>query len=316
MARLGLSALAGGMGATAGGSVMARMMRVEEIEVDPVLSSVFKINEAVFGEVAESIKENGFDRAEPPVVWKGKRVMVDGHTRLAAAKAAGIVEIPVVEKEFEDVNEAVLYAVRRQTDRRNLTQAEIYAMATEMRPKLIKDGSGRASEKLAKLLNVSASMVERARTVDARAEEGVKEAVKSGGMSINQAYKTVREGKAAEEARGKGGGGFDDDFEGGEAVEEEILEAECEAGGVERRGGADRGGSSGGKSGGSFDDDFESVEAVEYESPKIGVDAAAAFILNRGSEELARAFVEEFVPESEQAEFWGLFPPGMAVEEE
>jgi ParB family chromosome partitioning protein len=371
MARLGLSGFAGGFGATAGGSVMARMMRVEDIVVDPALSGVFKVNEAVLEEVSESMRENGFDRAEPLVLWKGRGVVVDGHTRLAAAKAVGIAETPVVEKEFEDVNEAVLYAVRRQTDRRNLTQAEIYAMATELRPKLVKDGSGRAAEKLARLLRVSASTVERARIVEARAEEEVKESVKSGGMSINQAYESVREKKARghDAARGRAGGvggvDFEDDFDGEEEVEEEIIDA----GGVgERRGGApesgrvgfgvegfddgdddfeaeeeilDAEGGVGGRRGGvsksgrvgfgveGFDDDlgggedaiFEAAsggdeEGAEYKSPRIGVDDAVVFILGKGEKRLARELAEEFVPESERAAFWDLFPPGMAVREE
>jgi ParB family chromosome partitioning protein len=274
MARLGLSGFAGGMGATAGGSVMARMMRVEEIGVDPALSGVFKINGAVLEEVSESMKESGFDRSEPLVLWKGRGVVVDGHTRLAAAKAAGIVDAPVVEKEFEDLNEAVLYAVRRQTDRRNLTQAEIYAMATELRPKLIKDGSGRAAEKLAKLLNVSRSTVEHARVVEARAEEEVKEAVKSGGMSINQAYGTVRERKEPEKGRGNAGGGglsggfggvgFDDEFGDGDDVEEGILEAGA-AGDEGRRGGASKSGLTGGFGGAGFDDEFGDGDDVEEE---------------------------------------------------
>jgi ParB family chromosome partitioning protein len=347
MARLGLSGFAGGMGATAGGSVMARMMRVEEIGVDPALSGVFKINEAVLEEVLRSMEENGFDRAEPLVLWKGKGVVVDGHTRLAAAKAAGGVDAPVVEKEFEDLNEAVLYAVRRQTDRSNLTQAEIYAMATELRPKLVKDGSGRAAEKLAKLLRVSASTVERAWIVDARAGEEVKEAVKSGGMSINQAYETVREKKEVEKGGGGaskgglsggfGGAGFDDEFE--KDGEEEILEAES-GGSAGRRGGASKSGLSGGFDGAGFDDEFEEdgeeeiLEAesggdegeifdpetgggeAEYESPRIGLDEAVVFILGKGEKRLARELVEEFAPESERAKFWGLFPPGMEPKEE
>jgi ParB family chromosome partitioning protein len=345
MGKLGLSGFATGMGATGGGTVIARMMRAEEIGTLPELAGIFKINEGTLEEVRSDMAERGFDRAEPLVVWKGRNAVVDGHTRLAAAKAAGIAEIPVAEKEFEDLNEAMRYAYCRQVDRRNLTDAEIYAASTGLEPKVLKDGSGRMAAKLAKTLKVSQSKIERARVVEARADDEVKEAVKAGEMSINRAYESVREKKekALEEARESAGqrrsGAFGDE-EGFE--EEEPLEAE--GGGRDRRetgesrassevfdrddesfeeeepleaegGGRSRG--EAGESGASsevFDKDgFD--DAAEYESPRIGLDEVVIFILGKGEEGLAREVVEEFVPERERGEFWGLFPPGVMRED-
>jgi hypothetical protein len=44
-------------------------------------------------------------------------VVVDGRSRLQAAREAGIPEIPVEEKEFTALEEAKLYASRRQAER-------------------------------------------------------------------------------------------------------------------------------------------------------------------------------------------------------
>ncbi len=49
----------------------------------------------------------------------------DGHTRLQAAKLAGIAEIAAVEHEFADEDEAINYAIHSQRARRNLTEAEL-----------------------------------------------------------------------------------------------------------------------------------------------------------------------------------------------
>jgi ParB family chromosome partitioning protein len=199
MAKRGLSDFVGGAGATAGGTVLARLMRVSDIQTDPELSSLFHINEETLAEIIQSMKEDGYDKAEPLVVWRGRGVVVDGHTRLKAAREAGIFEVPVEEKAFEDMNEAKWYAFKRQADRRNLTQAEIYKAATELQTKLNRDGTGRAVELLAKRLSVSASTIGHARVIEARADEETIEAVKAGNMSINQAYQQVRRNKEADE---------------------------------------------------------------------------------------------------------------------
>jgi ParB family chromosome partitioning protein len=199
MAKMGLDNFSGGAGATAGNSPI-RMLGLDHISTDPELEGLFSIDEEILAEIIQSINDNGYDRAEPVVVWKGRGVVVDGHTRLKAAAEAGLTEIPVVEKEFEDLNEAKWYAFRRQADRRNLTQAEIFRAATELEFRLSRDGSGRAAELLAKRLGVSRSMIARARSVAARASDEVKTAVIAGELSVYQAYETVRERKKPDAA--------------------------------------------------------------------------------------------------------------------
>ena len=94
--------------------------------------------------VTDSIQEKGFDPAEPIVLWKEAGYVVDGHTRLQAAKRAGIAEIPVTEKHFENLSDAQEYTRARQINRRNLSQAEIFRIAGMVQLKEKRDGGGRS----------------------------------------------------------------------------------------------------------------------------------------------------------------------------
>jgi ParB-like chromosome segregation protein Spo0J len=190
MAKLTQSIAHAGM--NSGATVLARMTRTSDIRTDPVLEKIFAIKDETLEAIINSMKESGYDKAEPIVIWKGKNVVVDGYTRLKAAKAAGIMEIPVEEKEFVSLDEAKRYTKKRQIDRRNLSQSEIYEAAAELPLKEGRDGSGRAAEILAHELGISAATVHHARAVAASQMPEVIDKVKQNKMSINQAYKLTR----------------------------------------------------------------------------------------------------------------------------
>jgi ParB/RepB/Spo0J family partition protein len=195
----------GNAGMNAGASVVARMKRVSEITTDPRLAGMFAIKAEILASIVTSMREAGYDKSQPLVVWKEQGAVVDGHTRLQAASEAGITEIPVVEKEFASLEDAKLYAWRRQAERRNLTPAEILAAATELQHKDSRDGTGRASEILAKNLGVSPSTVKHAQAVAQEAPPEIIDEVKKNQMTINKAYRLTkgkpdRQSKARPEA--------------------------------------------------------------------------------------------------------------------
>lgn len=70
------------------------------------------------------MRKNGYDDAMPVIIWKEKDVLIDGHTRLRAAKAAGISSIPAVYASFENEESALDYMHRIQFNRRNITDAD------------------------------------------------------------------------------------------------------------------------------------------------------------------------------------------------
>lgn len=179
-----------------GAQVIAKLMPVSEITVSPEMEAVFSKDAKVVEKIRMSMRRDGFHREEPVVVAKDEDGEVlgvaDGYTRLLVARELGIAEIPVVFKTFRSLDEAKKYTVARQLHRRNLSQAEIFELAagldvTEGRP-----GDGRAAERLAEELGVSASTIEHARIVDKRASEDVKEAVRNNRTTVNAAYQSVR----------------------------------------------------------------------------------------------------------------------------
>jgi ParB family chromosome partitioning protein len=176
----------------AGAAVVARMKRVSEIKTDPRLAGMFAINPEILASIVKSMRETGYDKSQPLVLWKGSGVVIDGHTRLQATLEAGIPEIPAEEKEFATLEDAKLYAFRRQAERRNLTPAEILTAATELQHKDSRDGTGRASEILAKTLGVSPSTVKHAQTVAHEASPEIIDEVKRNNMTIDKAYRMTK----------------------------------------------------------------------------------------------------------------------------
>ena len=193
MAKLNVTGTAG---FNAGKNFYAKPFRVSDIEIDPEISRVFKIQDKIFEEISENIKKHGFDKSQPVVVWKGKNILVDGHTRLAAAKELGLDEIPVVEKEFEDMEDAILYTFERQVARRNLTSSEILTAAQMIHGRKERDGKGRAAEQLAKRLGVCPATVYQARKIMMEAPEEELKAVQRGEKSIKAVYNKIKK-KAA-----------------------------------------------------------------------------------------------------------------------
>ena len=189
------------------------MMDPSIINTASPFKDLFPIRPAELEHVMESMKTDGYDNAHPIILWAGHNTtVVDGHTRLAAANKLLFAEIPVILREFKDEAEALEYAIKSQVNRRNLDDAELLRCLDELdKRKKTGPGKGLASrdakpgksaEQTAKLLGVSQAKVERLRTVNDHASDEIKEAVKSGEMSANKAYKATMEARhAAERAK-------------------------------------------------------------------------------------------------------------------
>ena len=181
-------------GFNAGVNYYAKMMPVADIQEDPEIAGIFRIHDNTLESIVQSMRLNDYDKAEPVVLWKGRNVLVDGHTRVKAAIKVGITEIPVIEKEFNSLEDAIIYTFERQANRRNLEQSEIMSAAATLRNKTkdSKDGSGRSAEILAKKLNVAPSTIYHARKIQAEAKEEDLKAIQDGKATINEVYKKVK----------------------------------------------------------------------------------------------------------------------------
>lgn len=184
-----------------GMGTLSKLVPTENITVNETLSKTFSINEKTFNDIKESIEKEGFRKEEPIVIAQLKDGTVlgvaDGHTRLKAAKELGLDEVYVTYRTFETLEDAQQYTKDRQFKRRNLSQAEIYGYAAELENVEEKTGEGRATERLAKEIGVSASTLQHARTVAKKASDEVKEKIKNNEMTVNQGYQTVRQKKEA-----------------------------------------------------------------------------------------------------------------------
>ena len=180
-------------------------MLVVDITTRSPFKDLFPIRENILNEIVKDINENGFDKSRPIVLWrKCGLTVVDGHTRLKAAEIAKIKDIPTVMKDFPNERAALAYAIKCQRNRRNLTDQEILQCVSEldkrktmaeagaMKGKKLAIHVARSSDETAKVLGIGRGKVEKARGVLDNAPEQIREAVKSGKMSINKAYEKTR----------------------------------------------------------------------------------------------------------------------------
>ena len=176
--------------------------------VEP-FKSLFPVREDVLARITADMKRYGFDNAHPIILWAGHNfTVVDGHTRLLAAKKLGISTIPVVLREFEDEGKTLEYAIDSQRNRRNLTDAELLRCLSELdkRKKTghSKDNTerGKSSERTARLLGVSRTKIERLRSIADHATETIKLAVLSGDLSAHRAYVITMEARRMNDCDG------------------------------------------------------------------------------------------------------------------
>jgi hypothetical protein len=179
-----------------------------DLPVRPPFSDLFPVRPTIREKVAMSMREDGYDASKPINVWRQEGIVVDGHTRRLAAIEAGV-EVLICLRDFRDEDEALDYAIRSQRDRRNMTDAELLCLVeavdrrrkagrpSELASSQANSPSGKSSEQTADLIGTSRDKVEKARTIndytDQTGDTEIKEAVKTGKLTINKACKRVKE---------------------------------------------------------------------------------------------------------------------------
>jgi ParB family chromosome partitioning protein len=193
------------------GSDPAVSVKVTELKTAEPFDSLFPCDQNKVEAIATDIKTHGYDKAHPVVAWEERGVVIDGHTRLAAAKRAGLTEIPVVFKKFASEDEALSYAVHEQRNRRNLTDADIVRLVDALDKRRSRGRNHRAEEareeiassevyktsaaETAKRIGVSKTRVENARAVSDSNDAALMEAVATGQMSLHKAAVKARAAK-------------------------------------------------------------------------------------------------------------------------
>ena len=179
----------------------AKEMNIDSFTQIPELRDIFPRDRKIMDYLVKAIQQ-GYDPAEPIVYWKtdGQLIIVDGNTRYECSIEAGRKKILAIEHEFNDLDDAIAYAKHRQV-RRNLSDQQVYMIANIELDN--ERGSGRDVEIKAEMTGLSPSTIQHAKTVEKKASEEVKKAVKSGEMSINEAYNTVNPPKKSKKKKAK-----------------------------------------------------------------------------------------------------------------
>lgn len=160
-----------------------------------------------FRQLEENVLQDGI--RDPLVVWNG--ILVDGHNRYEIAKKHGL-PFETVQKEFSDESEAIHWIILNQFGRRNLSAYDRSILALKLKPVIqaeakknrathtfegyqLRQNSDKAvdtKKELAKVAGVSHDTIAKVEKIERDAPEELKEAVKTGEKSINQAYKEIK----------------------------------------------------------------------------------------------------------------------------
>lgn len=193
-------------------------MNPKDIQTHPTFSSLFPMNPEILDAITDDMRNGRYDRSQPIILarWEGQEdpVCIDGHTRLKAAVASGIEEVPVFLHEFMTEEDALNKSILLQRNRRNMTDAELMQCidavdkirsrggdrrSTQAKSKPQGCGNGRSAsaKETAKILGCSTRKVEQARSVAKHADPQTLDAVKNGNLTINAANDTIRKKKRA-----------------------------------------------------------------------------------------------------------------------
>ena len=148
------------------------------------------------------------------VVWNG--YILDGHNRYEIANKHGL-QYRTVEKHFESETDAKIWMIYNQFGRRNLNAWQRSVLALELedvfkekaKENLSKSGGDKKSgweispnpiiepmetrKELAKIANVSDNTISKVKVIESKATPEVKAQLSAGDMSINQAYKEIKQ---------------------------------------------------------------------------------------------------------------------------
>lgn len=179
-----------------GGLKLSKSIQIEKIETYHEFQELFKIDLDLKNRITESMKKDGFDNSQPLHIWVKTEedtvhyYLIDGYTRLASAKDAGLKTVPYYEHKFETFDDAYMYALGVQVNRRNLDSGELIRNVSKLLgTDLIQNTEGKKSEAIADVLGVSPRTVEKAISVAEDADEETLAKIDSGELSVNKAYK-------------------------------------------------------------------------------------------------------------------------------
>ena len=198
---------------------LSKSIAIEKIEEHPRFKALFPIKDDVVGRIADNMTKNGYDSSQPVHIWVKTEddtehlYLIDGYTRLSAAKKAGLKTIPYFShNDFETEEDAVKYALHLQVDRRNLEgTALLNAVKELMGTDYIQNVEGNKNAAVGALIGKSEKTVERSNYVMANATEEQLAEIDAGTATPNSVYNDLKRDELISES----------------ATEEQIAEIEA-----------------------------------------------------------------------------------------
>lgn len=208
MRDMGNSQLADAFGLAASNAPVSseiKMMPIDEITLDPKgeFQEIFPIDEDDLWRISDSMRKKGFYRNQHilygKILEEDSEFVLDGHTRVAAARDAGIDSVPVYCVTFETRREAIMFCYEIQLNRRNLTDGQKLVALSKLdelknpgRKSGEEVGTGKSAADMAEQLGMSERKVEQGRAILNSGDEEIIDAVKNDKMSYDAAYKAVK----------------------------------------------------------------------------------------------------------------------------
>lgn len=179
---------------------------MKDVTINPKFESLIpKLSDDEFEQLEENILRDGI--TEPLAVWNG--TLIDGHNRYKLAKKHGL-DFETREMSFDSEDDAEIWIIKNQFGRRNLSTYDRGVLALRLKPaiaKKAKENQARTSEnrvrqksdeqkistkdELAKIAGVSHDTIHRVEVIEAKGSDDLKQKVRSGEKSINEAYISV-----------------------------------------------------------------------------------------------------------------------------
>ena len=182
------------------------MVEISKLKFDRDFKELFTQEPEKVARIAQDMRERGFDKSQPIIATKDGSIL-DGNSRYMAANQIGIKYVPVVYKDFADKNEALKYELHLQLDRRNLSDAEVFAMFKKLEEmKQNAKSEGKSTEdftdaKFAEQLNKSERQIQKIRWLTKKADEQTLNKLSSGKITIHQAFSEVKKAEHPKESK-------------------------------------------------------------------------------------------------------------------
>lgn len=176
-----------------------------QINIDPEFKSLIPpLTDEEYDGLRDSILADGCRDAL--VLWDG--VLIDGHNRYEICTKHNV-PFDTIQMDFDNRDEVITWIIENQFGRRNLPMYERAKLALRLKPMIAeraKETQGMRTDicqnsdrcytdtkrELAKAAGVSHDTIAKVEKIEAKASPEVKAQLRSGEMSINQAYKDIK----------------------------------------------------------------------------------------------------------------------------